>query len=123
MWHFKDCKPPIIKPVCKMQPTHEVYKQVEEYRRYILASLECYYNKILQELSVTDPESLATLHKVITEYKEIESSIDAKLEQMEEMLNSFIETYQAQSIDNLQLKYTYDEKSKNLSYHIGKKGD
>lgn len=119
MWDFM--KPPKIKPVCPNVPPHESIKKLEEYRRYVLASLECYYKKILEELSVTDPESLATLNAVINEYKEIESTIDAKLKQMEEMLNSFIEAYQAQSIEDLRLYYDYNPETKNLSYRIGKK--
>lgn len=120
MWDFMK-KPKPLKPVCQMLPTHEAIKQLEEYRRYVLASLECYYKKILEELSVTDPESLATLNEAIKEYKEVESSIDAKLDQMQEMLNSFIETYQAQSIEDLRLYYDYNPETKNLSYRIGKK--
>ena len=119
MWDFM--KPPKIKQVCPNVPAHESIKKLEEYRRYVLASMEQYYKKILEELSVTDPDSLATLHTVINEYKEIEASIDSKLNQMEEMLSSFIEAYEAESIEDLRLYYDYDPITKNLSYRIGKK--
>lgn len=121
MWDFMKPKPPTIKPVCQMQPTQEMIKQLEEYRVYVLKSINCAYTKILKELSVTDPKSLETLSEVIEEYKEIEASIDVKLTQTEEMINSFIETYQAQSIDDLRLVCDYDKHTKNLSYRLGKK--
>lgn len=121
MWDFMKPKPPTIKPVCQMQPTHEMIKQLEEYRVYTLKSINCAYTKILKELSVTDPKSLETLSEVIEEYKEIEASIDAKLTTMEEMIISFIETYKEQSIDDLRIFFDYDERTKNLSYRIGKK--
>lgn len=120
MWDFMK-KPKPLKPVCQMQPTHEAIKQLEDYRRYVLASLECYYKKILEELSVTDPESLATLNTVINEYKEIEGSIDAKLKQVEEMINTLIFDSVEAVVDGVILHPVYDADSKNLSYEIRKK--
>lgn len=119
-WDFMK-KPTVLHPICPQQPAHQTIKDIEQYRRYILESLETYYKRILEELSVTDPESLATLNDVIKEYKAIETSIEAKMQQMGEMINSFIETYQAQSIEDLRLFYDYDERTKNISYRIGKK--
>lgn len=120
MWDFMK-KPP--HPVCPMKPPHVAIRDLEEYRQYVLKSLECYYKKILEELSVTDPASLEKLNEVIQEYNSIESAIDVKLTQMEEMLNSFIQTYEADSIKDLRLYYVYDPATKNLSYRIGKEGE
>lgn len=121
MWDFMKPKPKPLSPVCPAQPAHQTIKELEAYRLYIIKNINCVYEKILEELSVTDPDSLAKLNEVINEYKEIESSIDAKLSQMSEMLNSFIETYKADSVEDLRLYYDYDVRTKNLSYRIGKK--
>lgn len=71
----------------------ESKKEILAYKRMILGELDVVYKKILQELSVTDPDSLATLHLVINEYKEIETSIDEKLNLMEETLKSWNEIH------------------------------
>lgn len=121
MWDFMKPKPPTIKPVCQMQPVPEMIKQLEEYRVYVLSSINCVYEKILKELSVTDPKSLEVLSEAIAEYKEIESGIDAKLTTMEEMLNTFIETYSKHAVDDLRLVYDYDKHTQNLSYRLAVK--
>lgn len=113
--------PPKIKPVCPSIPVHDQLKELEKYRLYIMKHMEACYKKMVEELEAITPENLETLNNAIGEYKELSAGIDSKLNQMEEMINSFIESYQAHSIDNLRLFYDYDEHTKNLSYRIGKK--
>ena len=109
MWDFM--KPPQIKPVCLTKPTHEAIKELEEYRLYIMKHIEACYKKILEELSVTDPDSLATLNQVISEYKEIEASINTKLTMLDEMINSLGQS--------LVVVPVYDEKNNNLTLRLG----
>ena len=117
-----DClKPPALRPVCPTMPVREQIKELEKYRLYIMKLMECSYKKMVEQLSAITPENLETLSEVLDEYKEIQASIDSKLTKMEEMLDSFIETYTAQSIDDLRLYFDYDGNTKNLSYRIGKK--
>lgn len=119
MWEFmKKPKPP--KPICPAQPKNQAIKEVEEYRRYVLQSLECYYHKILEELSVTDPESLTKLAAIIKEYETVEQSIGVKLASMEEMINSFIKTFDPAEQFEFTLYHDYDPVTKSLSYRIGK---
>lgn len=119
MWDFMK-KPKPLKPVCQTRPTHEVIKQLEEYRLYALATMQKYYEKIVEQLGVTDPASLETLNTVINEYKEIENSIDEKMNSIQEQINSFISIY-GKPITALELRYEYDEKTKNLHYYLAVK--
>lgn len=120
MWNFM--KPPKpIKPVCQNQPTHETVKQLEEYRRYVLASLDRYYKRILEELSVTDPDSLATLNEVINEYKGIENSINTKLKQMEEIIDSFVSKSAITIANNMRISPEYNQENKNMTFTIVEK--
>ena len=119
MWDFM--KPKGVRPVCQTQPTHDAIKQLENYRRYVLESIDCYYKQIVEQLSVTDPASLATLNDAIKEYKEILNSIETKSKQMEEELNSFLAVYKSSGIKDLRLHCEYDSTTRNLSYRIGEK--
>ena len=119
-----DClKPPALHPVCPTMSVREQIKELEKYRLYIMKIMECSYKKMVEQLSSITPENLETLSEVLAEYREIQDSIDSKLTKMEEMLDSFIETYSANSIGDLRLYHDYDPLTKNLSYRIGKGDD
>ena len=122
MWEFMKPKPPKPLP-CQTKPTQDFIKEINRYRLYVLKDLDEKYNRILQELSVTDPDSLSRMTDILSEYRQVESSIEAKVEKMEQMITSFIETYKADGVEDLRLFCDYDSVTKNLSYRIGKKED
>lgn len=114
---MKHPRPPA--PICPPSLRLPIIKEVEEYRLYALQSLEAYYRKVINEISVSSPENLAELEKILNEYKTIESNIAAKLASIEEMVNSFIQTHGGNPTHGaIKIKYDYDPVTKNLSYSL-----
>lgn len=76
MWDFMKRKPAPPRPVSLCE------EELDKWRCYVLSELETVRLRILEELSVSDPDSLAKLHEIITQYEEVEKGVAASLDLM-----------------------------------------
>lgn len=112
MWDFMKPKP---KP---SKPAPMCVNSIEDWRRYILAELDCVYKRILEELSVTDPDSLSKLVDIIKDYEEIDSKVAASLNLMQEEIEAFRELMNTAPEKGYTVKEIYYPETSNLVFYI-----
>ena len=112
MWDFMKPKP---KPP---KPAPGCVQSIEDWRRYILAELDCVYKRILEELSVTDPDSLSKLADIIKEYEEIDGKVAASLNLMQEEIEAFRELLNTAPEKGYEIDGVYYPDTENLVFRI-----
>lgn len=91
---------------------------IAAYRDYMLEEIRVMHEQIKEELKVADPEALAELHEIISQYREVETNVTATIELLRSEIRAFADIAKNPLAVKLELEPVYEPATQNLRFTV-----